>query len=125
LAPSAPIKLYRVTLRALQEEVQTEGPDPWADAIIDRGSDRGSSPISEVEELIGNDTPYSTIWSASVSDASAWTTQSNSSWSQTQATILDSATSMTLGADVKVSGSSDFKGKFYKKICEVILMLTH
>ncbi|KAG7405205.1 hypothetical protein Forpe1208_v015304 [Fusarium oxysporum f. sp. rapae] len=112
LAPSTPIKLYRVTLRALQEEVPTEGPDPWADAIIDRGSDRGSSPISEVGDPSDSDIHSFTIWSGSVSGASARTTLSNSSWSRTQATTHDNATSVPSGANVKISGSCDIKGKF-------------
>ncbi|EXA35779.1 hypothetical protein NW761_005373 [Fusarium oxysporum] len=111
LAPSTPIKFYRVTLRAPQEEVPNEGPDPWADAIIDRGSDRGSSPMSEGEDLIDSDTHSFTIWSGSVSCASGRTTLSNSSWSQTQATIHGNATSVTSGANVKVSGFSDIKGR--------------
>ncbi|EXL99585.1 hypothetical protein NOF04DRAFT_5179 [Fusarium oxysporum II5] len=111
LAPSTPIKLYRVTLRALQEEVPTEGPDPWADAIIDRGSDRGSSPMSEGDDLIDSDTHSFTIWSGSVSCTSGRATLSNSSWSQTQAAILGNATSVTSGANFKVSGFDDIKGK--------------
>ncbi|KAL9562247.1 hypothetical protein ACKAV7_013330 [Fusarium commune] len=113
LAPSTPIKLYRVTLRALQEEVPTEGPDPWADTIIDRGSDRGSSPISEVGDPIDSDIHSFTIWSGSVSGASARTTLSNSSWSQTQATTHDNATSVPSGANVKISGSGDIKDDSY------------
>ncbi|KAF5986388.1 hypothetical protein FBULB1_2451 [Fusarium bulbicola] len=111
LAPSTPIKLYRVTLRAVQEEVPNEGPDLWADAIIDRGSDRGSSPISEIEKQLSGDTQSSTIWSGSVSGALARTTLSNSSWSQMRATIHSNATSVTLGDNPKVSGSCDIKGR--------------
>ncbi|RKK11372.1 hypothetical protein BFJ66_g14716 [Fusarium oxysporum f. sp. cepae] len=111
LAPSTPIKLYRVTLRALQEEVPTEGPDPWADTIIDRGSDRGSSPMSEGEDLIDSVTSSFTIWSGSVSCASGRTTLSNSSWSQAQATIHGNATSLTSGANVKVSCFGAIKGR--------------
>ncbi|EXK84486.1 hypothetical protein FOQG_11501 [Fusarium oxysporum f. sp. raphani 54005] len=111
LAPGTPIKLYRVTLRALQEEVPTEGPDPWADAIIDRGSDRGSSPMSDGEDLIDSVTRSFTIWSGSVSCASGRTTLSNSSWSQAQATIHGNATSVTSGANVKVSCFGDIKGR--------------
>ncbi|KAI7759831.1 hypothetical protein LZL87_009154 [Fusarium oxysporum] len=113
LAPSTPIKLYRVTLRALQEEVPTEGPDPLADAIIDRGSDRGSSPISEVGDPSDSDIHSFTIWSGSVSGASARTTLSNSSWSRTQATTHDNATSVPSGANVKISGSCDIKDDSY------------
>ncbi|KAF5705115.1 hypothetical protein FGLOB1_8146 [Fusarium globosum] len=90
LVPSAPIKLYRVTLRALQEEVPTESPDPWADAIINRGSDKGSSPMR------------------SVSGASDRTTLLNSSWSQIWTTIHDNEPS---GANLNISGSSDIKGR--------------
>ncbi|CVL07057.1 uncharacterized protein FPRN_13850 [Fusarium proliferatum] len=108
LAPSTPIKLYRVTLRALQEEVPTEGPDPWADAIIDRGSDRGSSPMSEIGELISGDTQSFPIWTGSVSGASDRTTLLNSSWSQIWTTIHDNAPS---GANLNVSGSNDIKGR--------------
>ncbi|KAH7219934.1 hypothetical protein BKA60DRAFT_53152 [Fusarium oxysporum] len=111
LAPSTPIKLYRVTLRALQEEVPTEGPDPWADAIIDRGSDRGSSPMSEGEDLIDSVTRSFMIWSGSVSCASGRTTLSNSSWSQAQATIHGNATSVTSGTNVNVSCFGDIKGR--------------
>ncbi|CVK95902.1 uncharacterized protein FMAN_13825 [Fusarium mangiferae] len=108
LVPSAPIKLYRVTLRALQEEVPTEGPDPWADAIIDRGSDRGSSPMSEIGELISGDTQSFPIWTGSVSDASDRTTLLNSSWSQIWTTLHDNAPE---GANLDVCGSRDIKGR--------------
>jgi hypothetical protein len=71
LAPSTQIKLYLgTTVRTLQKEVTAEGPDPWADAIIGRGSDRGSRPTSEVKALISGDTQSFTMWSESVSRAS-------------------------------------------------------
>ncbi|EWG48852.1 hypothetical protein FVEG_08509 [Fusarium verticillioides 7600] len=113
----APIKLYRAALRALQEEVPTKGQDSRADAIINRESDRGSSPQrfkSNERGRRANQRQYAILydWCVSFSDACARTTLSNNSRSQTRAPIHGNAASGTPGANSDVSGSDDIKDKF-------------
>ncbi|KAI1039707.1 hypothetical protein LB505_012054 [Fusarium chuoi] len=64
--------------------------------------------MSEIGELLSDETQSFSIWSRSVSGASDRTTLSNSSWSQIWTTIHDNAPS---GANLNVSGSGDIKGR--------------